>query len=416
MKARIITIGDEILIGQIIDRNSAYIGNELVNLGIDVKEIISISDNKEAIITALKESNNMVDLVIITGGLGPTKDDITKDVFCDYFETRLVPNQNALDNIIKLFRNRNIEINDLNRKQADLPENCTVLPNLTGTASGMLFAKDDTIYISLPGVPFEMKHLMESQVIPYLKSKFKLPVIVQRTVHLQGAYESLLAQTLEEWENNCNLNGLSIAYLPSPGIIRIRITGRGEDRKRITKKINSAIENLYPLIPGKIFGFDGQTLQEVIVQMLLEKNEKLSVAESCTGGNIGHLITSVPGASMCFEGGIISYSNKAKINQLSVLPETIDKYGAVSREVVEEMAMGVMRKMNTDYAIAVSGIAGPGGGTEDKPVGTTWIAVADKKKVIAQSFLFGDHRGRNITKSSNTALNMLKKVILGESW
>ncbi|PLX00673.1 MAG: damage-inducible protein CinA, partial [Marinilabiliales bacterium] len=167
---------------------------------------------------------------------------------------------------------------------------------------------------------------------------------------------------------------------------------------------------------GKIFGFDGQTLQEVIVQMLLEKNEKLSVAESCTGGNIGHLITSVPGASMCFEGGIISYSNKAKINQLSVLPETIDKYGAVSREVVEEMAMGVMRKMNTDYAIAVSGIAGPGGGTEDKPVGTTWIAVADKKKVIAQSFLFGDHRGRNITKSSNTALNMLKKVILGESW
>ncbi|MBI4645026.1 MAG: competence/damage-inducible protein A [Bacteroidia bacterium] len=411
MLAEIITIGDEILIGQIVESNSAYIAEQFTSAGIQLNRIISVGDNPANIINALSEANQKADIVIITGGLGPTKDDITKAVLCEYFNTQLIFDEEAFTNIERHLKYRNIPVNELNRKQAEVPENCKIILNTEGTAPGLWFEKDGTIFIAMPGVPFEMEAMMKHQVIPVLKKRFKLPNIVYKTVNTQGAYESQLAEILNKWEENLKKNGIKLAYLPSPGIIQLRLSCEGSDRAILTAKLENETEKLKKIIPDFIYGYDEDTLPQIVGKLLIKAGKTLCIAESCTGGMLSHLITSVPGCSDWFRGSVIAYSNEIKEKQLNVSPDTLCNYGAVSKQTVEEMANGVRHLLGGDFAIAVSGIAGPSGGTNDKPVGTTWIAVASSEKSISQNYLFGNDRSRNIIRASLTALNMLRKIV-----
>ncbi len=413
--AEIITIGDEILIGQIVDTNSAWIAQHLNNVGIKIYQITSVSDKHEHILQALSDAQNRAGLVIITGGLGPTKDDITKNVLCEYFETKLVLSEKSLENIKFLLKQRGItEINKNNREQAMVPENCKLLTNSEGTAPGMWFEKQDTIFVSIPGVPFEMKTLMLNHILPKLKTKFNSKVIVHKVVMTQGSFEAKLAEILEEWEEGLKEKNIKLAYLPQPGIIRLRLSAEGENEEQIRKNIEEEIEKLNKIIPEYIYGYDEEKIEESVGKIAKQYNKTISTAESCTGGNIAQLLTSVPGSSLYFTGSVVAYSNEIKQNILKVPENDIIKYGAVSKQVVEKMATGIMKLYNTDYSIATSGIAGPDGGTNEKPVGTTWIAVCSNNKVISESFLFGDNRERNIRKTSVTALNMLRKLIIKE--
>lgn len=411
MKAEIITIGDEILIGQIIDTNSAWIADQFNLSGIEIYQITSVHDESEHIKEALKNAEEKVDLVILTGGLGPTKDDITKHVLCEYFNTKMVFHEPTFKHIKQRFKNRNIDLNKLNRDQALIPESCTVLPNKAGTAPGMWLEKNDTIFVSVPGVPFEMKYLVEHELLPRLQNNGKTKAIFHKTVQTQGLPESMLAQRIENWENSLPKN-IKLAYLPNPMSVRLRLSAMGSDLNELKRQVQDEIERLKQLIPDHIFGFDNETLAEVIGRMLLEKRQTLALAESCTGGYISHLITSVPGSSGWYKGGVTAYSNEIKQNLLGVSTESLENYGAVSEQVVLEMAKGVRRKMNTDFSVATSGIAGPTGGTEEKPVGTVWIAVATPDKTVAEKFVFGDNRERNIIRSSQTALQLLRKTII----
>ena len=412
MKAEVITIGDEILIGQTVDTNSAWIANELNLLGIDVVRIISISDNKEEIFNALDDAGKYADLVLITGGLGPTDDDITKKALAEYFKTKLVQSKELLQHVEAFIIKRKALMNERNVRQADIPENCKIIKNEIGTAPGMKFEKDGVTFISMPGVPFEMKRMMTNHIIPELKENPIDQHIIHKVILTQGWPESRLAEHLEGWERNIPKE-LSIAYLPSPGIIKLRLTGKGNNKEFLEQLINDQVKKLELLIPKLICGYDSDKLEELIGNLLKKKNSTLSIAESCTGGNISHLITSIPGSSEYFSGGIVAYSNDIKQNILSVSKSNLINYGAVSKEIVEEMAMGARNLYKTDFAIATSGIAGPTGGTEEKPVGTTWIAVASKDKVISKKYIFGNHRNRNIQMASVTALNMLRKLIVG---
>ncbi len=412
MKAEVITIGDEILIGQTVDTNSAWIANELNLLGIDVVRIVSISDNKEEIFNALDDAGKYADLVLITGGLGPTDDDITKKALAEYFKTKLVQSKELLQHVEAFIIKRKVLMNERNVRQADIPENCKIIKNEIGTAPGMKFEKDGVTFISMPGVPFEMKTMMTNHIIPELKENQIDQHIIHKVILTQGWPESRLAEHLEGWERNIPKE-LSIAYLPSPGIIKLRLTGKGNNKEFLEQLINDQVKKLELLIPKLICGYDSDKLEELIGNLLKKKNSTLSIAESCTGGNISHLITSIPGSSEYFSGGIVAYSNDIKQNILSVSKSNLINYGAVSKEIVEEMAMGARNLYKTDFAIATSGIAGPTGGTEEKPVGTTWIAVASKDKVISKKYIFGNHRNRNIQMASVTALNMLRKLIVG---
>lgn len=413
MKAEIITIGDEILIGQIVDTNSAWIANKLNLIGIEIVRITSISDNKNEIYKALDNAKQIADLVLITGGLGPTEDDITKKTLAEYFNTKLVQNKEVLNHIEQFVIKRNAFMNERNIRQADVPESCKVIKNILGTAPGMWFEADNRIFISMPGVPFEMKEMMTNSIIPELTNNRSDIHIIHKVVLTQGLPESKLAEFLEEWESNLP-EMISLAYLPSPGLIKLRLTAKGNDKILLEKLIKEQLEKLEILISDLICGYDAEKLEELVGKLLKENKKTLSVAESCTGGNIAHLITSVPGSSEYFTGGIVAYSNNIKEKFLSVSASNIINYGAVSKEVVEEMAIGIRKLYNTDFAIATSGIAGPAGGTEEKPVGTTWIAVSDKNNVISRKYIFGDQRGRNIESASLTALNMLQKLILGK--
>ena len=413
MKAEIITIGDEILIGQTIDTNSAWIANEVNLIGIDIIRITSISDKKNDIIKALNNVSGDIQIVFITGGLGPTNDDITKYTLAEYFGGKLIQNTEVLHQIEQFVYKRNAQMNERNIKQADVPDNCKVIYNRIGTAPGMWFEKNNTIFISMPGVPFEMKEMMSNYIIPELKLKNQDIHILHKNILTQGMPESKLAEVLEKWESGLPKE-ISLAYLPSPGIIKLRLTAKGVNKECLEDGINTAVKNLEIIIPELICGYDSDLLEQAIGKLLLNKNKTLSIAESCTGGNIAHLITSVPGSSAYFTGGVVAYSNQIKISTLGVNSSNIDTYGAVSKQVVEEMAIGILHKFNTDYSIATSGIAGPEGGTKEKPVGTTWIAVADKTKVISKLFVFGDQRERNIQRASLTALNMLQKLVLGK--
>lgn len=412
MRAELITIGDELLIGQTVDTNGSWIGEQLNLLGINVSQISSIRDDREHILETLDQAMSRSQLVIITGGLGPTNDDITKKTLCEYFDSQLIVNEAVLREIKAYFKSRNLEMLQVNNDQALLPNNCDVLENTRGTASGMWFQKNEVIFISLPGVPYEMQGIFSDIIIPKLKEKYLTSNVLNRTIKTQGIGESFLADLIQDWEQELTLAGLKLAYLPSPGIVKLRITAFGNDEKELSSIIESFIVKLIKLIPDYIFGFDKDRLEQVVGNLLKEKESSLSLAESCTGGNLAHMITGVSGSSAYYKGSIVAYSNAVKTNLLKVNPDLIKNFGAVSKEVVEQMALGANLQFDTDYSIATSGVAGPDGGTEEKPVGTVWIAIAHNNTVVSKKLTLGDNRQRNILISCLSALNMLRLMLL----
>jgi nicotinamide-nucleotide amidase len=414
MKAEIITIGDELLIGQVVDTNSAYIATKLNEAGIYVHQITSVSDNKEHIIEALGNAAQKADIILITGGLGPTNDDITKLTLCEYFKVGLRFDEEAYKDVEHMFKVRGREVTEVNRKQAELPENCVALRNKNGTAPGMWFDVNGKIYISMPGVPYEMKALMEDEVIPKLQNQFTLPVIVHRNVLTIGIGESFLAEKIAAWEASLANDKIKLAYLPSIGMVRLRLSTIGEDRSLLEKNVQRKINELQSLVGEFIFGYETDTLQEIVGKVLKERKQTIATAESCTGGYISHLITSIAGSSDYYVGSVITYSYEIKTLELNINADLLNTKGAVSQEVVEQMASEVKRKFKTDYSIAVSGIAGPSGGTPEKPVGTVWIAIATPQRVFSKRFQFANNRLRNIQMTANAALNLLRKDLLAD--
>ena len=408
IQAEIISIGDELLIGQVINTNSSWIAESLNASGIKVYQSLSISDNKEHILKTLEESMSRSDIIIITGGLGPTKDDITKETLCEFFNSKLVFNKKAYENVEKIFRIRGFKVNEINRQQAEIPDCCIPISNNNGTAPGMWFEKNGKIFVSMPGVPFEMKPMIEDFVIPKLLKHFKTNAIYHKTILTQGVGESHLSEIISDWEDNLSEN-MKLAYLPQPGIVRLRISAYGESEEKLKKEVELKTKELQKIIHDEIFGYDNDKLEEIIGKLLIKSGASISTAESCTGGAIAKMITSVPGSSNYYIGSVVAYSNEIKEKILGMKHQTLIDNGAVSEDVVKEMAICVKSKFNTDFAIATSGIAGPGGAVEGKPVGTTWIALASPNDCTAQKFLFGEHRGRNIRKAALTALNMLRK-------
>jgi nicotinamide-nucleotide amidase len=411
MKAAIITIGDELLIGQTIDTNSAWIGAEMSKAGFDVYRMTSIHDRREDIIYALLEAAGKTDVVLITGGLGPTSDDITKQSLCEFFNTRLVTDVEVLSMIEGMMKHRNFPMNENNRRQAEVPESCRVLKNVTGTAPGMWFEKDGTIFISMPGVPYEMKHIMTEHVLPELNKHFTSQIIIHRNIMTYGTFEAKLAEILTSFESELPLN-IKLAYLPAHGVIKLRLTATGKEQGALLNLINQQAENLYNIIPEFIYGENEESLEMVIGKLLKEKRETVSTAESCTGGEIAHMLTSVPGSSAYYKGTVVAYANSIKTQLLGVQKDIIEKNGAVSEKVVQEMANGARNLFNTDFSVATTGIAGPEGGTEAKPVGTVWIAVASEKGIVTEKRVFGNDRITNIKRFSLAALNLLRKQII----
>ncbi|OYU94850.1 MAG: competence/damage-inducible protein A [Bacteroidetes bacterium B1(2017)] len=411
MKAEIITIGDELLLGQVIDTNSAWLGQELNRIGARVHHKSTISDSREAILIALREASHRSDVILITGGLGPTKDDITKVTLCDFFDTKLVLNQKVLDWVQSIFNNRNLPMLESNNQQAMVPENCEVLWNKNGTAPGMWFYENGKAFISMPGVPFEMKTIFIEEAIPKLKHHFSFPSILHRTIQTIGIGESFLAKKIAHIEDELP-DHIKLAYLPAVGSVRLRFSAYGQNIQALEEELNPIIANLYSEIGQHIFGEGEDSISEIVGNLLRKKNATLSTAESCTGGFIAHQLTSIPGSSDYFIGSVISYDNRIKINELGVGKNIIEKEGAVSEACVMAMAAGIRLKYNTTYAIATSGIAGPGGGTEAKPVGTVWISIATPDNVFARVYHMGDNRERTIQRTALTALEMLRKELL----
>ena len=413
MDCALISIGDELLIGQTVNTNAAWLGEQLNLLGYKVVAGVVIPDDKNAILNALDELSIKADLIIITGGLGPTKDDITKHTLCDYFDTKLERNLVIEQQIVDYFNSRQLPILQTNKDQALIPLACELLPNSRGTASGMWFEKDDKIFISLPGVPYEMKGIITEIVIPkLLKRSNDDRILVHKTIRTHGMGESFLAEVIKNWEDKLSHDDIKLAYLPSPGIVKLRLSLLGKNQKGINLKLEEHIQHLQKIIPNQIYGYEDDTMEGVVGQLLSEKNETVSTAESCTGGAVAKMITSVSGSSAYFEGSIISYSNQIKINQLQIEENTLNEYGAVSQQVVEQMAIGVRRNLNTQYGLATSGIAGPTGGTPEKPVGTIWIATAGPNGVKSKKLNLGYSRERNIHVTSLSVLNMLRLELL----
>jgi len=406
----IITIGDEILIGQIVDTNSAWMGQELNKEGFRVLHIATVPDDETHIIEAIDMAFKRADIILVTGGLGPTKDDITKQTLCKYFNTKLVFNQGVIDNINELFKNRPNVLNELTYGQASVPESATIIQNIRGTAPVTWFEKEEKILVSMPGVPYEMKWIMSNEIMPRLQKRFNTPSLLHKTVLVYGIPESSLAIKLTDWENGLP-DCIRLAYLPSPGLVKLRMTGSLPDKKVLENIIEQELVKLRSIIGSAILAEEDEPVEVVIGNLLKEKKMMLATAESCTGGNIAHMVTSVAGSSTYFKGGIVAYSNEIKKQILGVSATTLDKFGAVSLEVVEQMAKGALKNLNTDIAIAVSGIAGPEGGTEDKPVGTVWICVCTKKDMICRKFQFGALRKINIERSTLSAFSMIKEII-----
>jgi nicotinamide-nucleotide amidase len=411
MNAEIITIGDELLIGQVIDTNSAWLGQQLSGLGIKLCYKSSISDNKEAIQNALKDAELRSDIIILTGGLGPTKDDITKVTICEYFNTSLVQNDKVLEWVQSIFRFRKMPMLDVNNMQALVPANCEILWNKNGTAPGMWFDVNNKIFISLPGVPFEMKTIFEEEAVPKINSKFKLPSIFHRTLQTVSIGESFLAKKIEDIENSLP-SYIKLAYLPSVGAVRLRFSAYGDDKISLEKEVEEYVKQVYEKISDHIYGEGDASLTQTLGNLLKERKQTISTAESCTGGYIAHQLTSVPGSSSYFMGSIVCYANKIKTQELGVSEDILRNNGAVSEECVMQMAQAVRLKMNTTFGISCSGIAGPDGGTNDKPLGTVWIAIASEKETLAQVFNFGDNRERTIQRTGLMAMDMLRKKIL----
>ncbi|MEO5644953.1 MAG: competence/damage-inducible protein A [Bacteroidia bacterium] len=414
MLAEIITIGDELLIGQVIDTNSAWLGQQLSLNGIRVKQMTSVSDDPEHIVAALDEAKVRADIILITGGLGPTKDDLTKKTLKDYFKMEWRTDAQILEDVIGVFKRFGRETTEINKQQAQVPDGCIALRNKNGTAPGMWFEQNGKVVVSMPGVPYEMKGIVTESVLPMLREKFGLPVIIHRTILTQGIGESALAEKISDWEDALATDNIKLAYLPSPGMVRLRLSLEGDNKEILVQLVNKKVDEVMLLIKSYVFGFDTDKLEKVVGDLLMKENKTLATAESCTGGLVAHMLTSVPGSSAYYKGSIVSYSYEVKTSELNVAGKTLEQFGAVSEETVKQMAIGVRERLNTDYSIAISGIAGPDGGTEDKPVGTVWIAVAKEDFVFAKRFQFGDNRERNILRSSVSSLAMLRKLMLGE--
>ncbi len=413
MLAEIITIGDEILIGQIIDTNSAFIAKELNKIGISVYQITSVQDDREHILQSLSDARSHADIVIVTGGLGPTKDDITKHTFCEFFDDTLVENAEVLAHVEELFaKHISTPISDLNRKQALVPSKSEVLKNSYGTAPGMWFYEENTAFISMPGVPFEMKNIMKDAVIPKLVSFYERPHIIHKTIITYGLGESAIAQRIEEWEEALP-NFVKLAYLPNLGKVRLRLTAKGKVRKELQDAIDAASNTLYPLIDDILYGTeDEESIEAFVAKLLTSKNFTLATAESFTGGKIAEHITAIPGASAYFKGSIVSYATEAKINVLGVSKEDVAAYSVVSEQVAKAMAIGVKDLLKTDFAIATTGNAGPTKGDSSAAIGTVFIAIASPNGVFATQFNMGNHRERIVQKSVNKAFELLQKEIL----
>ena len=413
MKAELITIGDEILIGQIVNTNSVFLAKVLNKIGIEIAQITSISDERTAITKALDASSERAELVILTGGLGPTKDDITKHTLCSYFNDTLVENKEILEHIEEIFEKYvTTPINDQNRQQALLPSKAKILKNQHGTASGMWFEKERQVIISLPGVPFEMKALMTHEVLPALKDHFSRPFIIHKTVLTYGLGESAIAQRIEDWENALPQD-IKLAYLPNLGRVRLRLSGKGEVEAELEQRIDSEIEKLLPLIKDIFVGFeDTSPFEEQIQTQFIDQQQTLAVAESCTGGEIAARLTKIPGASAYFKGGAVVYHTQSKSEVLGVSEKIIRKHTVVSQEVAEAMAVQVRNKFGASVGLATTGNAGPSKGDSDAEVGTVWIAIATKDRVLSEQFLFGKHRQRVVGKAVNKALEMVYKEVL----
>jgi len=412
VNASIVTIGDELLIGQVVDTNSSWIAQQLNKIGVAVKRRIAVGDSYEEIVQILGEESKNSDIILLTGGLGPTSDDITKTVLNDYFGGKMVVNEEALANVKYLFEKVfKRPISAVNLMQAEVPDVCDIIQNKRGSAPGMVFYKGNTIYISMPGVPYEMKGIMEDAVIPLLKEEFQLPVIVHRTMLTAGIGESALAEIIKDFEDALP-SEIKLAYLPTYGMVRLRLSTSGFDKIAVEKKIAHYFDELKILAKDYLVTDADEPMQVVIGKILKEKNKTVSTAESCTGGYIAHLLTTVPGSSKYYEGSIVSYSYNVKETLLDVHENTLNTFGAVSEQTVKEMLQGLLEKLNTDYGIAISGIMGPDGGTEDKPVGTVWMAVGNKENHQTQKINLRFNRERNIEVTGMMALNFLRKFIL----
>ncbi|MBI2967039.1 MAG: competence/damage-inducible protein A [Bacteroidetes bacterium] len=419
MNAEIISIGDEILIGQIVNSNAAWMAVELNKIGIRVDRMVTVGDNRKEILSALKESSLRADIIFCTGGLGPTKDDITKSTICTFLKTKLKFDASAYRDVEGYFKKFGKTVNELNRRQAEIPIGCVPVRNHHGTAPGLLFEKEmkgcKRTFIFLPGVPYEMQAMMEKYLIPLLSGKISQSVngtaIFHHTLLTQGIGESWLSEKIAGWEDALPPN-IRLAYLPSPGMVKLRLSGKGENLISLKKQVMSQVKLLKKIIPGYIYGENDDTLESVTGLLLGRKKMTLSTAESCTGGYIAHLLTSVPGASGYFKGSVIAYSDEIKTRILGVPKAVLKKSGAVSEKTVCAMAEGVLKKYKTDFSIAVTGIAGPSGGTKEKPVGTVWIAIGQAGRVEAKKFIFGDSRERFTRITALTALNMLRKTLV----
>ena len=414
MNATIVTIGDEILIGQIVDTNSVSIARHLNAAGIVVREKISVGDDREQIVATLRRALETSQVVILTGGLGPTKDDITKKTLAGMFGSELRSDPAVAAHVERMLAARGIAYNELNRSQALVPACCTVLFNAHGTAPGMWFEREGRVVVSLPGVPFEMEHLMQDEVMPRLKARFALRQIVHRTLITSGLAESMLAERIEAWENALPAY-LKLAYLPNPGSVRLRLSAYEVEGESVAREIERRFEALRELIPEYVVGYETATVQELVHRTLTERGLTLATAESCTGGVIASRFTALPGASAYFRCGVVSYSNEAKVEVLGVDPAAIAQHGAVSESVARQMAEGARRIAQADYAVATTGIAGPTGGTDEKPVGTVWIAVAAPEGTVAVCKQCGTDRGQIIDRASSFAIALLREKLLGNS-
>ena len=409
MFAELITIGDVLLIGQVVDTNSAWMGRELNNIGIEVLRIVSVRDREEEILEAIDNAMKRVNIVLVTGGLGPTKDDITKQTLCKYFNTELIFSEEVFENVKRVLAGK-IPMNKLNKGQAMVPKNCTVINNPVGSASVSWFERDGKVLVSMPGVPQEMTTVMAESVLPKLHERFQTDVIMHQTFLVQHYPESVLAEKLEAWEvalPDC----IKLAYLPKLGIIRMRLTGRGHDRKEVETLLNREKAKLETILGEDIFSEEDTPLEVIIGELLKKRKLTVSTAESCTGGSIAERLTSIAGSSEYFKGSIVAYSNEVKKDLLYVSSETLEKYGAVSEETVIEMVKGAMKALKTDCAVATSGIAGPGGGTPEKPVGTVWIAAGYKNEIRTYKQETNRGRAMNIERADNNALLMLRDLL-----
>lgn len=408
--ATILTIGDEILYGQITDTNSQWISAELDKIGIKTIRKVSVGDQETEILEGLAYGEMMSDIVLITGGLGPTKDDITKRTICDYFGDKLILNESVEAHVRGFFEKRGRPFTDLNRGQAFVPSTCEIVFNQNGTAPGMWFSKSGKVFVSMPGVPFEMKAMVKETVIPKLISTFNTPIIFHKIIQTVGIGESFLAEKISAWEDQLPSH-IKLAYLPSSSMVKLRLTGFGNDKITLEKDIMNQVFSVLPTIEKHVFGYDDDTIESVLGKYLLKDNKTIATAESCTGGMVAATLTSVPGSSGYYFGSVIAYSNEIKINELGVNPDTINTFGAVSEETAKEMAEGVRKKLNTSIGISTTGIAGPGGGTEEKPVGTVWVAYSDERRTVARKLQLGKLRDVNIRMSVISCLNMAREIL-----